>query len=80
MSQNIPFINPDPLYQWSRLESIARFWIDSEDSWALLDSGSTINVVIPEFVDVCSLDVCPLSDLYDGTLDIYGFGRVFPGP
>ena len=51
--------------------------IDGESSWALLDSGSTINVVTPEFIEVCSLDVAPLSDLADGTLGIYGFGGVF---
>ena len=31
----------------------------------------------PEFVDVCSLDVGPLSNLSDGTLGINGFGGVF---
>ena len=80
-SQKVPFLNPDPLNQWSRPESIARVQIDGEDSWALLDSGSTINAVTPEFVDVCSLDVGPLSDLSDGTLGINGFsGRVFSWP
>ena len=31
----------------------------------------------PEFVDVHSLDVGPLSNLHDGTLGINGFGVVF---
>ena len=31
-SQMVPFLNPDQLNQWSRLESIARVWIDGEDS------------------------------------------------
>ena len=60
--------------------SIARVWIDGEGSLALLDSGSTISAVTPEFVDVCSLDVGPLSDLSDCTLGINGFGRVFSWP
>ena len=77
MSQKVPFLNPDPLKWWNRLESIARFWIDGEDSWALLDSGSTITAVTPEFVDVCFFDVGPLSDLPDGTQGINGFNRVF---
>ena len=34
----------------------------------------------PEFVDVHSLHVGPLSDLSDGTLDINGFGEVFSWP
>ena len=34
----------------------------------------------PEFVDVHSLDVGPLSDLFDGTLGINGFRGVFSWP
>ena len=77
MSQRVPFLNPNPLNQWSRTENIAWVWSDGESSWALLDSGSIINVVTPEFIEVCSLDVGPLTDLSDGTLDINGFGGVF---
>ena len=54
-----------------------RVWIDGEDSWALLDSGSTINALTPEFVDVRSLDVGPLSNLSNG---INGFRGVFSWP
>ena len=45
-----------------------------------MDSGSTINVVTPEFVKAHSLDVGPLSDLVDGTLKINGFGGLFSWP
>ena len=76
-SHEVPFLNPDPFNWWSRLESIAWVQIDGEDSWALLDSGSAIKAVTPEFVDVHSLYVGPLSDLSDGTLGINGFGGVF---
>ena len=44
---------------------------------ALLDSGSTINAMTPGFIEACSLDVGPMSDLANGTLDINGFGGVF---
>ena len=74
MSQKVPFLNPDPLSQWSGRENITQVLIDSESSWALLDSGSTINVVKPGFVEVCSLDVGSLSD---STLGINDFGGVF---
>ena len=30
---------------------------------ALLDNGAQINTIIPGFVENCSLDVAPLSDL-----------------
>ena len=73
-------LNPNPLNQWSRLESIAWMQIDGEDSWALLDNGSSINTVTSEFVDVHSLDVGPLSDLCSGTLAINGFRGVFSWP
>ena len=51
-----------------------------EDSWTLLNSGSTINSVTPEFVDVHSLDVGPLGNLSNGALGINGFGGVFSWP
>ena len=73
-------MNPNPLNQWSRRESIARVWIDGEKSWTLLDSGSTINALTPDFVDIYSLDISPLSNLSEGTLGINGFGGVFSWP
>ena len=62
------------------LKNIGWFKIDDEGSWALLDSGSTINMVIPEFIKPHSFDVGPLSNLVDGTLKINGFGGGFPDP
>ena len=70
-------MNPDPLMHWSGSENIACIKINDEGSWALLDSGSTINTVTPEFVKAHSLDVGPLHDLVDGTLKINGFGGLF---
>ena len=80
MSHKVPFLNPYPLNQWSGPENIAQVWINDENSWALLGSGSTINVVTPEFIKVHSLDVGPLSDLSNGTLGINGFRGVFSWP
>ena len=77
ISQKIPFMNPNPLTQWSGPENIAQVKIDGQSSWAFLHSGSTINVVTPGFVEAPSMDVGPLSDLADGTLVTYGFGGVF---
>ena len=73
-------MNPDPLTWWSGPENIAQVRIDGEGSWALLDSGLTISAVMSDFIEVCSLDVGPLSDLADGTLGINGFGGVFSWP
>ena len=53
---------------WSGPENIAPVKIDDEGSWALLDSGSTNNMVTLEFIKVHSLDMGPLSNLINGTL------------
>ena len=45
-----------------------------------MDSSSTINSVTTEFIQVCSLDVGPLSALLDGTLGIRGFGGAYTQP
>ena len=75
-----PFLNPDPLTHWSGPENTAWVKINGEGSWAVLDSGSTINAVTLEFIKAHSLDVGPLSDLVDGTLKINGFGGLFSKP
>ena len=54
--------------------------MDRENSRALLDNGSTINAVTPEFVKAHSLDISPLSDLVDGILSVNGIGRLFCWP
>ena len=65
---------------WSWPESIAQVKINDEGCWAILDSGSTINVVNPEFIKACSLDLGPLCDPVDGTLKINGLGGLFSQP
>ena len=77
MSQKVPFLTFNPLTWCSGPENIAWAMIDGESSWALLDSGSTINAVTPRFIEAHSLDVGPLSDLANGNLGINDFGGVF---
>ena len=79
-SQKTPFLNPDPLTQWSGLKNIAKVRIDGESSWALLNNGSTINAMTPEFVKAQSLDVSPLSNLVNSMVGINGFEGLFPQP
>ena len=79
-SRKASFLNTDPLTCWSGPENIAQIKINDEGSWALLDSGSTINTVTPEFIKAHSLDVGPLSNLVYGTLKISGFGGLFSWP
>ena len=75
-----PFLNPYPLTHWSGPENIAQIKINGEGSWALLDSGPTINVVTLQFVKASSLHVGPLRNLVDGTLKINGFWELFSLP
>ena len=80
MSRKAPFLNPNPLTHWSGPENIAQVKINDEGSEALVDIGSTINTVTPEFVKACSLDMGPVSNLVNGTLKINGFGDCFSDP
>ena len=75
--QKTSFSKPDPLAHWHGPENIAHVRIDDESSWALLDNGSTFNVVITEFVEAHSLDISPLGNLVDSTLSVNSFGRLF---
>ena len=60
-SWKAPFLNPDPLTHWHGPENKALVRIDDENSWALLDSGSTINAVTLQFIEAHSLDIGPLA-------------------
>ena len=79
-SQKVPYFIHDPLTWQSGPVNIAWVRVVGESSWALLDSGSTINAVTQEFVEAHSLDMGPLSDLANGTLGINGFRGVFSQP
>ena len=79
-SQKTPFLNPDPLIYCCGPENVAQVRIDDENSWVLLDNGSMINAVPPEFVEACSLDISPLSNLVNGTVRVNGFGGLFSWP
>ena len=72
-----PFLNPNPLTHWSGPKNICWVRINDESCWALLDNGSTINAVTPEFIETHFLDVGPLNDLFDGRMGINGFGGLF---
>ena len=76
----IPFLNPDQLTHWCGPENIAQVRIVDESCWALFDNGSMVNAVTPEFDKAHSLDIVPLSDLVDSTLNVNGFGRLSTQP
>ena len=53
--QKAPFLNPDPLTDWSGSENIAQVRINDRHCWVLWENGSTINAVPPEFVEASFL-------------------------
>ena len=57
-SQKVPFLNPNPLTWWSGPKNIAQVKIDGQSSWALLDRGSTIIPMTPEFDKACFFGYC----------------------
>ena len=71
----IQLASPDPLTWWTGPKNIAWVKIDGESSWALLNSGSTISVVTPGFIEAHSMDICPLIDLADDTPGYQWFQR-----
>ena len=70
-------MNPNPLTHCSGPEIIAQVRINDETSWALLDSGSTINAATPELIEAHSLDISLMSNLVKGMLGINSFGGLF---
>ena len=73
------FLNRDPPTHWCGPENIVQVRVDGETSWDLLDNGSSINTVISEFVEACSLDVGPLNDLVNGLSGMV-LADYFPDP
>ena len=58
-----PFLNSNPFHRWYRTKNIARVRVNGESCMALLDNDMQINTIMQGFVENCSLDVGPLSDL-----------------
>ena len=64
----------------SRPKNIARIRINDDSCWVLLDNGSTINAVTPQFIEAYSLDIGPLSNLNNGRMGINGLEGLFSQP
>ena len=75
-----PFLNPNPFTPLSGPKNIVQVRINHENTWALLDNGSTINAVTPDFMEAWSLDVSLLSDLVNSTMGINGFRGLYSWP
>ena len=57
------FLESQPLSLLVGVENIAKVRISRESCMALLDNSVQINTIMPNFIEECSLNVGPLSDL-----------------
>ena len=62
--QQTLFLNPNPFLWWYGVENVAQVRINGESCMTLLNNGVQINMVTPNLVEECSLEVGPLID-YD---------------
>ena len=70
-----PFLNPDPFHQWYGIKNIPMVRVNRESCMALLDNGTQINTITPNFVKSHSLKVGPLSDLVGRWVTCVGLGN-----
>ena len=75
-----PFLNPNPFHRWYGIENVARVRVNRESCMALLDNGTQINTIIPDYVKNSSLDVGPLSDLISRCIACVGLGNALTQP
>ena len=75
-----PFLNPDPFYWWYGIKNVAQVRINRESCMALLDNGTQINTIMPSFVESCSFEVGPLSDLVGRWATCVGLGNALSQP
>ena len=59
---------------------MAKVRINGESCMALLDNGVQINNIMPSFVEECSLNIGPLSDLVGGQVTCVGLGNALTQP
>ena len=69
-----PFLKPDPFLQWYGVKNIAKVRINGVSCITLLNNDVQINMVTPQFIEECSLDVGPLKDLVGRLVTCVGLG------
>ena len=58
-----PFLNPDPFECWHRVKNVAKVKINGKSCMALLDNGTQINTIMPNYVKNHSLEMELITDL-----------------
>ena len=75
-----PFLNPDPFHWRYGIENVVKVRINGVNCMALLDNGAEINTITPDFIESCSLEVGPLSDLVGRWVACVGLGNALTWP
>ena len=75
-----PFLNPYPFTQWYGSENIVRVRVNGEGCMALLDNGTQVNTITPEFIKTHCLAIGPLSDLVSRGVICAGMGNTSLDP
>ena len=75
-----PFLNLDPFHHWYRVENIAKVKINGESCQALLDNGTQINTITPNYVKNHSLEMGLITDLIGTQVTCIGLGNAYTCP
>ena len=75
-----PFLNPDPLQRWYRIENMARVKINGESCMALLDNSAQVNTIMLKYISNHSLQVGPITNLMGAKITCMGLGKAYMRP
>ena len=75
-----PFLNSDPFQHWYRVENAAKVKISGESCQAVLENGTQINTITPNYVKNHSLEMGPITDLIGTRVTCMGLGNAYPHP
>ena len=72
-----PFLNPDPFQHWHGAKNVAKVKNNRESCEALLDNGTEINTITPNYVKNHSLEMGPITDLIGTRVTCLGLGNTY---
>ena len=73
-------MNPDPFQHWYRDENVAKVKINRENCKALLDNGTQINTITPNYVKNHLLEMGLITDLISTRVTCVGLGNAYTHP
>ena len=73
-------LNPDPFQCWCGVRNIAKVKINGESCMALLDNGTQINTIMPNYVKSHSLEMGLITYLIGPRVACMGLGNAYTHP